>query len=569
MSNRMKTYTAQHALTVLCSCFILTLMLLTPSLAAAGDEMRTIPTTIEPGTGMAMSAEMDDVLGNLGAGADGNSVEMSLDQLIQIALQRNLTLVTQRYERKRSLLGIDAEYGIYDFNLEANGGIFEDSRPTGSALEAAPVLTSEGINANFKLTRLFNFGGQAEVDFNNRFDESSNTNFDPNPQYNLSLDLTFSQPLLRNFGKVVTERNIVVAKTNAEINRADFQAQVENIIEQAVTGYWDLVEAREQLEVARESLSLAEELHEMNRVQVDVGTMAPLELIQSEAGVAARQEDIIRFEAQVQDREDLLRRLVSLDRAMSWDTEIVPVTEPEVEHVKIDVKNAVETAFDQRPEIRQKRLQNETLRLDAKVAENQLKPRLDARATWGLNAIDGERILRGADGRPIPNPDNPNEPLRGSGGYGDAFDQITGLDFDGWSIGVTFAMPLENSEAKARATIAELAMEQGELELRDLEDQIFTDVRRTARGVETAAQQIATAKVSSRLARKNLEAEQKRYENGLSTSFQVLQIQEDLSEALRREVSAVISYRRAQVVYRKAISQLLDTYDVRLADDMP
>ena len=537
-----------------------------PASATAGETWE-IPTTITPGTGLAATADIQGLVDALGLAASEDQVEISLEQLITLALQRNLTLVMERYDRNQAFLQLESQYGIYDFNLQVDAGFGEDNRPTGSLLEEADVLVSEGSNANFRLDRLLSTGATAQAIFNNRRDESSNNNFDPNPQYQIRLDLTFTQPLLRNYGKWVTERDITVAKTNIAINRADFQRQVENVIEQAVHGYWDLVEAEAQLEVAEESLALAEELHEMNEVQVEVGTLAPLELVQSEAGMASRQEDIIRLRALVQDRQDVLRRLINLDRSLSWETEIAPITDPEVEHRKIDIGASVETAFENRPEIQNLRLQNETRRLDAKVAHNRTKPRLDAQASYGLNGIDGKRIQRDAVGRPIPDPNNPGTFLRSNGDYTDALEQVTNFDFEGWSIGVTFAMPIENRTAKANAAIADLAVERGEVEMRDLEEQIFTEVRRTARAVETAAQQIATAKVSSRLARENLEAERKRYENGLSTSFQVLQIQEQLSEARSREVTAIIGYRRNQATFQKVTGTLLPTYSVRLAED--
>jgi outer membrane protein TolC len=292
----------------------------------------------------------------------------------------------------------------------------------------------------------------------------------------------------------------------------------------------------------------------MNKIQVEVGTMAPLETVQSEAGVATREEDIIRRQAAVEDSADALRRLVNLDRRELWDIGILPVTPPELDHRPIDLDEAIDVALENRPDVRRQRLLIKNIELEAKIANNQKKPRLDVLARYGLNAVDGD----------VSDP-NTGVLLEG-GGYSDALQQILNLDFDGWSVGLTFAYPLQNRAAKARSVRADLALEQVDLELRDLEQQVVAEVRQTARAVETAAKQIESAKVSSRLARENLNAEQKRYENGLSTSFQVLQIQEDLSQARSRQVSAVIAYRRALTAYERSVGKLLEANDVELDD---
>ena len=533
------------------------LLMMSPSLVWAGDEPWSIPTRISHMMTEDSAAEVADAARELDLEVTEDGVELTLDQLVTMALRRNLALVVERYRRNQTDLRIQEALGIYDFNIDVQSAIGEDSNPISSTLQIATgSIDFEFQQVDTTLSQLFSTGGTGEVLFRNQRATSSNLANVPNPSFTLGLDFRFTQPLLRNRGREATERNILVARNNLGINREDFQTRVEDVLKQVSDAYWSLVEAREQLAVAEESLQLADELHEMNRIQVEVGTLAPLEMVQSEAGVAARRQDIIRFSAQVQDQEDILRRLVNLDRGALWDVEIVPTTEPETVHSAIDLNQAFKAAVEKRPDIRSLRLNLETRALDARVAANQLKPRLDAQAIWGVNAVDGTQRT----GPPNFLPTEVN-------GYLDAFDQLVSSQFDGWQIGVQFVYPMQNRTAKARKTIADLDVERGEIELRDLEEQILVDVRRTARGVETAAQQIESAKVSSKLARKNLEAEQKRYENGLSTSFQVLQIQEDLSEARRQEVSAIISYRRAETDYLRAVGELLETNGVRLADD--
>jgi outer membrane protein TolC len=530
------------------------LLVLPHLLAAQGPEGQTleIPTAIAssdaPGSG--------DLVQELGLVVEEDKLDLTLEQAIALALDRNLTLVVQRYQRSQAIRGIEQNRGVYDFNVEATGGTSENTSPQSSALQAtggAPLVT-EGQQTNITLSQLTRLGGTAQIFFNNSRGASSDRTEFFNPSYRIDFDVQYNQPLLSGFGREVTERNLIVARTNAAISREDFQTQVETVIQQTSDGYWNLVESLEQLKVAEESLSLAEDLHRMNQIQVEVGTMAPLEVVTSEARVAARRQDIIRFRAQVEDNADALRRLANLDQL--WDVQLAPVTDPEAVHVPIDLGEAVRTALEFRPDVRRRRLENETLELDARVARNLKKPRLDLSARFGYNALDGN--LRDRD----------TGEILALGDYFNALDQITSTQFNGWQLGFTFAYPLQNRDARAQSAIADLAAVQGEVVLDDLELQILTEVRSAARAVRTAIDQIESAKVSRRLAERNLEAEQKRYENGLATTFQVLEIQEDLSEARRIEVSAVIQYRRAETAYFRAIGKLLEEVGVVLSDDL-
>ncbi len=488
-------------------------------------------------------------------------VELTLEDAVALTLKRNLSLVVERYRRSQAVQGIEEAFGIFDLGFLATLQQSEDTRPTTSVLEEADALTTEVAVLNFDLTQLTAYGGTASLQFDNSRLESSNLAQLPNPQYKVDLDLSYTQPLLRNFGREVTRNGILVAQNNSAISRETFKAQVETVVRDVSDRYWMLVEALEQLKVAEESLALAEELHGMNKIQVEVGTMAPLETVRSEAGVATRQEEIISRTADVENAADFLRRLLNLDHARYWDTEIVPVTDPIVDYVVIDFDEAYAAALEKRSDVASQRLDNEIRQLQADLAHNQKKPRLDLTAGYGLNGIDGRFIDREiflTEGRVVVLEDN---------GYSDALGQVFDIESDGWFLQAVFAYPLQNRAARSRSIQADLRLKQGEVEMLDLEQQVLLSVRAFARAVKTAEQQIEAAKVSTKLERKNLEAEQKRYENGLSTSFEVLQIQEDLTEALSREVRAITNYRRALNAFYFAVGEILEQASVKLVDD--
>jgi outer membrane protein TolC len=282
-------------------------------------------------------------------------------------------------------------------------------------------------------------------------------------------------------------------------------------------------------------------------------------MVQSEVGIATREEEIIRNQAAVGDAADRLRRLLNVEQGEVWEAEIVPATDPAMERITIDVPQALSTALAERPELERQRLTVRTEEIDTQYFRSQQRPRLDLNASYGYGGTGGVQIVE-------------RHPVTGAplatlpGGYGDALDQITALDFPEWTFGLTFAFPLQNRTARAQTTIAQLETERARAALEDLEQLVRTEVRTAARAVDTAAKQIDSARVSRQLAEKNLDAERKRYENGMSTSFQVLEIQEDLTAARSREVSAVAAYRRALTEYHRATGRLLEATGVEIAD---
>ncbi len=473
--------------------------------------------------------------------SDG-AIQLSVDDAVSMALASNLSLVIERYSRAQAEHSIFANLGIYDLRLSVDGLYADNQQATASALQASKF---EQQQLNLGLSQLFPTGGDLSFGFDNSRSETNLIFQSLNPAFEAGAGFQYVQPLLRNFGRPATERNILVARVRSDISQRAFEELVANTIQQVENAYWNLVEARAQLGVSEESLALAKQLHDQNRVRVDVGTLAPLELVQSEAGIATRDEEIIRSQYAVGNAEDALRRLLNVPQGEDWSRAIVPTSSAETEHVTLDLEEGMRAAAERRPELERLRLAQKTAEIDAEYARNQTLPRLDLTARYGLGGVGGD--MR-----------DPETGEKISGGYGDAIDQVTGRDFPSWSLGVAFAVPLQNRTARENKLIADLEVQKAAAITQDLEQQLNTEVRIAARAVETAVKAIDSANVSVRLAEKNLDAEHKRYDNGMSTSFQLLQIQEDLTSARSRQVFAVTAYRRALVEYYRATGRLLD-----------
>jgi outer membrane protein TolC len=485
------------------------------------------------------------------------AVLLSLDEAVEIALRQNLGLAVQRYTRTRARLGVEQTLGIYDLLLSATAHAEDNKSPTTSQLQASQ---SNAKRLNFGVRQLFPTGGGVSVDWNNLRSENNNPFSRFNPAFNSSVVFGLKQPLLKDFGRLATERGILIAQNRSQASRQELERQVTDTVQQVINAYWSLVGARQQLVVARESLSLARELHDRNKIQVEVGTLAPLDLVLSEATIAEREEGIITAGAAVGDAEDELRRLLNLPQGPVWGTEIRPVTDPTVEHKPIDVDAAIQTALADRPELHNQQLGIDQARIEAAYARNQTLPALDLNVGYDFAGVGGDVILRDDNGA-----------ITGTipGGYSDALDQVRSLDFHGWSFDLTFGFPLQNRAARTARAIADLDLARAETAMEDARNSVITEVRQAARRVETAAKQIDAAKASRVFQERNLDAERKRYENGLSTNFQVTQIQDDLTQARSREVNSVVNYRTALANFQRVLGRLLDEESIELADEEP
>lgn len=476
------------------------------------------------------------------------AIQLSVEDAVAMALTNNLSLVIERYSRAQAEHSIFANLGIYDLRLSADVGYADNKQATASSLEASAF---EAQQLNLGLAQLFPTGGNLSFGFDNSRSETNLIFQSLNPAFESTAGFQYFQPLLRDFGRQATERNIMVARVRSDISQAGFEELVANTIQQVENAYWILVEARAQLGVSEEALALAKQLHDQNQVRVDVGTLAPLEMVQSEAGIATRDEEIIRSQYAVGNAEDVLRRLLNVPQGEDWSRSIVPTSPTELERVPVDLEAGMASAVERRPELERLRLLQKTAEIDAEYARNQALPRLDLTARYGLGGVGGDQ----------------RDPVTGekrSGGYSDALDQITAFDFPSWSVGLGIAFPLQNRTARENKLIADLEVEKASAVTQDLEQALRTEVRVAARAVETAAKAIDSANVSVRLAEKNLDAEHKRYDNGMSTSFQLLEIQEDLTSARRGQVFAVTAYRRALVEYYRATGRLLEETGVVL-----
>jgi outer membrane protein TolC len=470
-----------------------------------------------------------------------NAVQLSVDQAVEIALQRNLDIVISRYVRVENRLAIIQALGYYDLNATITG--IASSLKQSQAATTFEPSASKGQEVDTGFSQNLPLGGSLSAGWDNSRGQSNSAEATFPSVYTSTLSFHYLQPLLQGYGRYATERSILIAQSNSNVSRQNFRLEVTTITQQVMNAYWALVNAREQLGVAQESLQLAKDLHSRNQVEVQVGTKAPLELTNSEAAIATREEGIIQAVSAVGDAEDVLRRLLNLPPGTLWETPIVPTSDPKTdEKITVDLKAALIAAVAQRPELRSNELQLAQAKRDADYFRRQLKPQLNLDVKYNYTGLDNS--------------------------FNSAFNQITAISFPGWTLTLDFVYPIQNRAARGASATANVEVDRFQ-SLYDQERTVIEgEVRTAARAVDTAIKSIDANVKAREFQEKNLDAEKKRYENGMSTSFQITQIQDQLTQARSAEVQATVNYRTALAEYYRSVGALLDQEGVAI-DDAP
>jgi len=352
----------------------------------------------------------------------------------------------------------------------------------------------------------------------------------------------------------MAKKNEIKAIYNFNSTLSSFINKVESKVKEVEEAYWDLYYYYNDLKVKEEALRLAKEFLSITQRRIDVGLEAPLNIYSAEVGVATREEAIIQAKSLLDFAQDRLRQLLHLEKNQ-WD-EIINITdEPIVEEIELK-EEPFEVALSKRKEIVSLRWQKELAEFSLKEAKNNLLPDLNFIASYGYSGLGGTYIVRDSQGNIL-------EVI--PGGFSDALEQIKNMDYPSWSLGFSLKYPIGNRTLKENLKNAELSLESIKLQEEQLKELIFTEVREAMRNLKSAKMSLEAAKVSRVLAEKNLEAERKRYENGLSTNYQLLLVQKDLSEAQSREIYAKIAYKKAQINYYYKLGILLQKNNISIS----
>ncbi len=486
----------------------------------------------------------------------GDTLKLDLAGAHQLALARNLSLHVGRYDLAIADANVRGSGGIFDPMLQAYLNLDSTKSPTSTILDGANVAESENGRFGIGINQLLPSGAEVGLEWSSRRGKTNSTFFFLNPQWNANLRATLTQPLLNGFGTIVNRSQIIISENIRSQTAVGFEVQVIDLLAQVEQAYWELVATREAIAVRQQSMALAERLLEETRQRVEVGTSAPIDMVQSEATVATRSQELIYAFNAAANAEDNLKGLLGFDLPQEWEVRIETTEGYDVERLSPDLGESIQTALENRPAIIQQELELQRLQHNVNVAKNRVMPRLDLTGSYAFGGVSGTTTITDENGNPVTIRD----------GWGDAAQQVFQFDFPAWTVGLNYTVPLGNHQAKEQLVANRYQRDRTGAQLEALKQDITRQVRVAVRALEDGAAAVDAAVASRILAVRNLEAEQTKFNNGLSTNFQVSQIQDALASAQFSEISARVNYRKSLALYFGSTGTFLDAKGVKIVD---
>lgn len=437
---------------------------------------------------------------------------------------------------------------------------------TSNFVTGTNTFISETSNSNITLRKGFLTGGSGSIGWNNRrqVTNSRRSNFNPSIASNVSLN--FTQPLIQGFGRSLNSRIIRVAKNNRDITDLAFKQQVISTVAQVQNLYWDLVTFIADVRGREEDLRRAEKLYADNKRRVEIGTLAPIEIIRAEAEVATAEQNLTAAITNVQQQENVLKNAISKNGLQSptvLEAQIIPtdrIEVPATEEIQ-PIQDLMELALKARPEIIQSRVQLTNRDINLKGVRNSLKPEINLTGDLTNNGLAGQPNQNFA---PLPGEELTVPPEFFLGGLGTSVGQVFRRNFPDYSIGVQLRIPLKNRQARADLAASLLEKRQAEIRLRQSENVIRREVQDAVIALRQARAQFEAARKSRVLQEKTLDAEQKKFNLGASTIFAIVQVQRDLAFSRTDEIRAQNNYIKAKIGLDRSTGRTLDNSNISI-----
>jgi outer membrane protein len=491
---------------------------------------------------------------------------LTLNGAVELALERNPNLIVEKIRVEQARSKIDEAKGDYDPTFNLRGSVSRKDNvvasrfyPTGLYVDAE---RAQGVGLQSKFYTGTKFG--IDLDFK-RLLSSSNTQT-LSPQYAAIFAVTMTQALLRDFGWGVNKTRVRVAEIGEPIAERNLEQKTAQLVQQVEEGYWSLVYLRQDLEVKQKSFEIAQALLRRSDELFRAGRVAAVSVLEARSGVATREEARIVAERDFDRFEDRLKLLLRLDPGKA---SISLLDIPKKDAVILDPSKSIELALKQRPEIQGLQMELEQRELEQKYAANQTLPRLDLSAQYGMNGLSG---------RPNKTCTDPNAVIcipvgasvdgsvfAGQTRAKDAFDRFFSHNaFDNWSVELKLQIPLGNHTANAQLSDANLRLSETKARLRAARDQITTEVRDAIRETLTAKKRMEAALETIKFVEDQLDGSRKKFEAGLGSSYEVLQVVDDLEKARSNENRAVLDYNVGQGKVRLAENTVLENFNIEL-----
>jgi outer membrane protein TolC len=493
-------------------------------------------------------------------GQEEDVLPMSLQDCIAKALKDNLNLAIQVFNPEIADMTITQAKEYFAPNLDFAFGRRRTEYPSYWWLQGEEAVWNKYGDYSLAITQQIPTGGSFSVSFNNYKSETNELFQLINPRYGATLQFDFVQPLLRNGGLKMGRKEIIIAENNLEISQTQFESVVQDTVYTVVESYWNLLYAIEDLKVKQQSLQLARDLLAKNQKEVEVGKLAPLEVLNAETVVAQREADILVAEVLIKRREDLLKYHLNMSDLQDIKSKkIVPLDRPDFVRKTISFDEAWQVAQARRPDLRaqKKTIENNEFRMS--VARNKMLPGLDLSFSYWSPGISGDRVLYLED-----NPFLGVVVGKEEGSVGDAIGDAFKFQNNNWNLALTLTLPLSNLTTRAEYVKSRMELDKSKLELEDNRRFAMLDVNDAVREVETHIKRVEAYRLARELAEKRLAAEERKMDVGLTTNYFVLTYQEELATARSAEIKSMLDYILALARLDRAMGTSLESWNVRL-----
>mgnify|MGYP000421595552 CR=1 FL=1 len=487
-----------------------------------------------------------------------------MNEAIRFALQNNNDIEVARDDVRIAESTLRSQLGFYDQAITITPNYSNNVQPQPSIFsgaDASGVVSRTTFSANSSFQQFIKQGGgNYNVFFNNSRTKSSSVASTLNPNFQSSLGVSFSQPLLKNRKIDQTRRFIKIQRKIIAQSDADFRRRTIEVVAQVQRAYWDLVFALRDQQNRVANLNLTKENLRQVEARIAAGAAAPLQKAEVATELANRETDVLVASQQVSITENTLKQLLLKDpSAPEWAQSFTPTDSPVFSNDPISLQDAVSDATSNRPELSRLKLQSEINSIDIDYFKDQTKPQIDFNSTFSLDGLAGdEQILNG----------NSTVAPVFVGGFGRNLRNVFSGRYRTFSAGVTISFPFRNKTAKANLATAEFQKSKIAAQKRAQEQVIISEVRNAVQAVETARQRVLTAKRARENAEIQLAGEQKLYDVGRSTTFLLFQRQNTLTNARNSEIRAETDYNKALADLQKATSTTFRVNNIVISSPM-
>ena len=542
-------------------------------------------------------------------------LELTLQDAVELALENSMDIAVQRYNvwfadtdilatkagafpggiSGAAIRSSSANIPALNFDPTFTSQFSYDNRTTPvnnplisgtSTTATAASLSSHTATYSNSVTEGFSTGTTATLAWNNTRSSSSSTFNFFNPDVSSALVVTLQQQLLNGFGTFANRRNIVIAKNNRKLADYVFEQQAITTVTNTITAYWELVFARGNVQVQQQAVAVSQRLYSDNKKQLEIGTLAPLEVTRAEAAAATDQQNLIIAQTVKLQDEQILKNFISKDplAANLINVEIIPVdkaTPPESTEAG-SFEESIKEAFQKRPELLEQQINITNAGIDVRATGIALRPTAGLFAQYTSQGLAGVSPITGtptrvagaqivdANGNPIAGFFEPAAATLVTGkteqGFTTAQNQIFHNQFPDYLVGVNVQIPIRNRAAQSTNQRSILQLRQIEAQMQQLKNAAVVDVRNTYIALEQGRVQVATASEARKLQQQTFDAEQKKYQLGASTVYNVILTQRDLVNAQGQELRALANLLEFKAQYERAVARTLDVNRVTIAD---